>query len=265
MDPRSTLELRNLPDRLADHLVLMIAQGQLRPGQRIFEKEICELQGVSRIPVREALRLLQAQGVVRTEPNRGTYVTEFTSDEMLEMLGLRLAVERIALRRILARGTPRAHIKNEFTEVMEDMRRAATLRDRLAFCQADLAFHHRIVDLAASPVLTPTWRLLSRGVLVFLMQEGDTFLDLDALIGCHEHLLALLLAGNQEELDKEIETHIIWDVSSERNLQGCGASQTPAPHRAAPHTPAPHPAAPHTAAAHGAAPHALAAMEAKPS
>ena len=108
MDPQSTLELRNLPDRLADHLVLMIAKGQLRPGQRIFEKEICEVQGVSRIPVREALRLLQAQGVVRTEPNRGTYVTEFTSDEMLEMLGLRLAVERIALRRILERGISRA-------------------------------------------------------------------------------------------------------------------------------------------------------------
>ena len=94
------LEARNLPDQLADQLALMIATGELKPGQRIFEKRICELKGVSRIPVREALRLLQAQGVVRTEPNRGTYVTAFTADEMHEMFELRLAVERIALRRI---------------------------------------------------------------------------------------------------------------------------------------------------------------------
>jgi DNA-binding GntR family transcriptional regulator len=241
MDPQSRLELRNLPDRLADHLVLMIAKGQLRPGQRIFEKEICELQGVSRIPVREALRLLQAQGVVRAEPNRGTYVTEFTSDEMLEMLGLRLAVERIALRRILARGSSRVSIKSGFTEVMEAMRRAATLRDRLAFCQADLAFHQRIVDLAASPVLTPTWQLLSRGVFVFLMQEADSLVDFDGMLGYHEHLLALLLAGNQEELDKEIESHIVWDVRRERDLQLDDS------------------------APQAGAPQALAAMEAKPS
>lgn len=269
MDPQSTLELRNLPDRLADQLVLMIAKGQLRPGQRLFEKEICEVQGVSRIPVREALRLLQAQGVVRTEPNRGTYVTEFTSDEMLEMLGLRLAVERIALRRILERRISRACIKSAFADEMEAMRRAATLRDRLAFCQADLAFHQRIVDLAASPVLTPTWQLLSRGVFVFLMQQADSYSDFDGTTGYHEHLLALLLAGNQEELDKEIEGHITWDVNRERNLQlaaaaayAAAAARTAATSRAAA---APHAAGSHAAGSHSSAPYPLAAMEVKPS
>jgi DNA-binding GntR family transcriptional regulator len=211
VDLPSTLELRNLPDRLADHLVIMIAKGQLKPGQRIFEKEICEVQGVSRIPVREALRLLQAQGVVRTEPNRGTYVTKFTSDETVEMLQLRLAVERIALRKIQERGTPRSYIKSQFAEVLESMRRAATLRDRLAFCQADLAFHHRIIDMAQSPVLTPTWQLLSRGLFVFLMQAADSFDDFDGLILEHEQVLAMLLAGDQDELDKAIEKHILWD------------------------------------------------------
>jgi DNA-binding GntR family transcriptional regulator len=127
--------------------------------------------------------------------------------------------------------------------VMEAMRRAATLRDRTAFCQADLAFHHRIIDLAASPVLTPTWQLLSRGVFVFLMQQADLFIDLDGLIGYHERLLGLLLAGNKEELDKEIENHILWDVNRERAVQGRTAGGV----------------------SHGdAAPARVAAMEAKP-
>jgi DNA-binding GntR family transcriptional regulator len=219
VDPQSTLELRNLPDRLADHLVIMIAKGQLKPGQRIFEKEICEIQGVSRIPVREALRLLQAQGVVRSEPNRGTYVTAFSSEETLELLQLRLAVERIALRRIQERGIPRGHIKSQFAEVTEAMRRAATLRDRLAFCQAHLAFHHRIIDIAQSLVLAPTWQLLSRGVFILLMQEAAAFIDFDGFIVEHEQLLEMLLSGRKEELDRVIESHILWDNVSLRDAE----------------------------------------------
>ncbi len=190
----------------------MIAKGQLKPGQRVFEKDICKIQGVSRIPVREALRLLQAQGVVRTEPNRGTYVTEFTPDVMIEMLQLRLAVERIALRRMLDRGTPGGDITAQFSDVKIAMRRAATLHDRLAFCQADLAFHHRLVELSASPVLAPTWELLSRGVLIFLMQEEESPVDFEESIEEHEKILELLQAGKKDALDAEIEGHIFCIV-----------------------------------------------------
>jgi DNA-binding GntR family transcriptional regulator len=221
------LEVRNLPDQLADHLVIMIAKGELKPGQRIFEKQICEAQKVSRIPVREALRLLQAQGVVRTEPNRGTYVTEFTSDEMFELLELRLAVERIALRRILDRGTPTPHISTHFADVLDAMRRAVTLHDRLAYCQADLSFHNRIVDLAYSPVLGPTWQLLSRGVLVFLMQEHGEF-NFEKSMGAHERLLSLIQAGKREVIDHEIDRHILDRVRQRRLHQAPDEAQAAA-------------------------------------
>jgi DNA-binding GntR family transcriptional regulator len=224
MDVQSTLEPRNLPDRLADQLVIMIAKGELKPRQRIFEKEICEVQGVSRIPVREALRLLQAQGVVRTEPNRGTYVTEFTSDEVLEMLELRLAVERIALHRIVERKVPKSLIMSELSEAIDGMRRAASSGDRLCFCQADLSFHNRIIEMSASPVLGPVWQMLSRGVLVYLVREeqehGSTF---DVLIGEHEQLLALLNSDSQQALDGQIETHILEVMRQQRRARNSSA------------------------------------------
>lgn len=217
MDGQPGLEARNLPDQLADQLVIMIATGELKPGQRVFEKKICEMKGVSRIPVREALRLLQAQGIVRTEPNRGTYVTEYTSDEMLEMLEMRLAVERIALRRILQRKTPKALITSRLSVALEAMRRAAALGDPLALCQADLWFHDCIIDLAASPVLEPTWRLLSRGVMVFLMREqADTAAELVAWITEHEELLAALESDATTTLDEHIERHIFSAVRERR-------------------------------------------------
>jgi DNA-binding GntR family transcriptional regulator len=223
----STLELRNLPDRLADHLAVMIAKGELKPGQRIFEKQICEVQGVSRIPVREALRLLQAQGVVRTEPNRGTYVTEFTSDEMYEMLELRHAVERLALSRILERGISRPQIAVHFSGVFQAMRRAATLKDHLAYCQADLAFHHCIVELSASPVLKPTWQLLSRGVLVFLLQEQKDTEDFEGIIEEHERLVAILQSGCRAAAEAEIECHILGRIRLERATAAARVPATP--------------------------------------
>jgi DNA-binding GntR family transcriptional regulator len=208
-----TLEARNLPDQLADQLAIMIATGELKPGQRIFEKKICEMKGVSRIPVREALRLLQAQGVVRTEPNRGTYVTGFTADEMQEMFELRLAVERIALHRIIERKTSKAVIASKLTVALEAMRRAAENGDRLALCQADLWFHDRIIDLAASPMLEATWRLLARGVLVFLMKEhGAASASLASWIAEHEELLAILESDSSDRLISHIEHHIFSEV-----------------------------------------------------
>ncbi len=211
------LEARNLPDQLADQLAVMIATGELKPGQRIFEKKICELKGVSRIPVREALRLLQAQGVVRTEPNRGTYVTEFTAEELHEMLELRLAVERIALRRIIERRTPKAQIASQLCVAIEAMRRAVAIGDRLALAQADLWFHDRIIDLAASPVLEATWRLLARGVLVYLMREhGETSDPLSLWIAEHEELLGILESDSSALLDEHIEHHIFSGVRARR-------------------------------------------------
>ncbi len=226
MDGQPALDARNLPDQLADQLVNMIATGELKPGQRIFEKKICEMKGVSRIPVREALRLLQAQGVVRTEPNRGTYVTEYTSDEMLEVQEMRLAVERIALRRIVERHTPKAHITSQLSGAIDAMRRAAVLGDRLALCQADLWFHDRIIALAESPVLEPTWRLLSRGLLVFLMREQEVEVEFDSWIAEHERLLMLLESDSSQSLDAAIEHHIL-DCVRERRAETQSAPLSP--------------------------------------
>lgn len=215
---------RNLPEWLADHMVTLIAKGELRPGQRLFEKEISETQNVSRIPVREALRILQAQGIVRTEPNRGSFVTEFTSDEMAEMLELRLSVERIALERLMHAGTPRPYVRAEFSDVLERMRQAAVLSDQYLYCQADLAFHQRIVDLSQSPVLKPIWKTLSQGVLVFLMRERDVAYDYAHSIEEHEQLLSLIEAGRRDAVTSEIERHIMSNLRLQRQARRRGVA-----------------------------------------
>lgn len=200
---------RNLPDQLADHVVLLLAKGELRPGQRIYETELCTLLGVSRIPVREMLRILQAQGVVRSEPNRGTFISEFGSQETAEMLKIRICVERIALKRLVKRTKTEPGLLDQFPRAIDDMRRATQTEDKLAACQADLAFHSRIVELSGSPVLQPIWQSLSRGILVYIMHEKQEYYDYGWFIEDHEELLRAMQAGKAGPLDSLIESHIL--------------------------------------------------------
>lgn len=199
---------RNLPDQLADHIVELFALGEFGAGQRLYEKDICERLGVSRVPVREALRILGAQGVVRTEPNRGSFLTDLGPDEMAEMLEIRLSVERIALRRVLKLVTTNPEILTELKDAVDNLRRAAKTDDQLTYCQADLSFHAKVIELSMSPLLKPIWDSLSRVVLVFLMRERNVNFDYDAAIRDHELLVDMIRDRNRAALEKEIERHI---------------------------------------------------------
>ena len=79
---------------------------RLKPGQMISENDVCDRFGVSRTPVREALRLLQEQGFVETVPYRGTYVTLLSLDNIKQMIYMRVAVETMVLRDFIAVQSP---------------------------------------------------------------------------------------------------------------------------------------------------------------
>jgi DNA-binding GntR family transcriptional regulator len=204
---------RNLADQIADHIVASIAKGEIIPGQRLLETELCKTLGISRIPLREALRLLQAQGVVRSVPNRGSFVTEFGSTETAEMLEIRVSIERTAFRRVLKRIRADASLLEELAFRLEDLRRAARIDDQLTYCRADLAFHECVVELSGSPLLKAMWNALSRGVFFFLMQERSVKFDYKEQIRGHKRLVDLLQAGDSAGLEAEIERHILRNVS----------------------------------------------------
>lgn len=200
---------RNLPQQVADHIVLLIAAGEYQPGDRLFEKDICERLNVSRIPVREAFRLLQAQGVIRGEPNRGSYITDFGSEETAEMMEMRVVVERIALRHLVKRIKANPEVLDLLRARIEEMHKAIRNSDRLDYCRADLAFHTTLIEQSESPILKPIWDSLSRGILVFLMQERRLESTYEVSIADHERLVALLVARDAAGLEKEIERHIV--------------------------------------------------------
>jgi DNA-binding GntR family transcriptional regulator len=96
---------RSLHDEIANQLRDMIVEGDLKPGQKVPEPELCQRFGVSRTPLREALKVLAAEGIVQLLPNRGAVIAKITDEEIdqifpimgaLEALAGELACERIS-------------------------------------------------------------------------------------------------------------------------------------------------------------------------
>lgn len=91
-----------------DRMRSAIASGLFKPGQRLVERELCALMGVGRTSVREALRQLEAEGLVQTIPHRGPMVSTISPDEARQLYEIRAMLEGYAGRAFATHGTPEA-------------------------------------------------------------------------------------------------------------------------------------------------------------
>src|ERR1700744_6795818 len=101
--PRASTSLRVLVE---DRLRQAIRTGVLKPGQRLIERELCELTGVGRTSIREALRQLEAEGLVTTIPHRGPSVSTISLDEARQLYAVRALLEGHAGREFARRRVP---------------------------------------------------------------------------------------------------------------------------------------------------------------
>jgi DNA-binding GntR family transcriptional regulator len=94
---------RTIPEQIADHISHAIINGEYRGGERIREQELATLYGVSRAPVREAIRALQERGLVLFLPRRGAYVVEITLETVVEVFNVRAVLMGLAARDLTRR------------------------------------------------------------------------------------------------------------------------------------------------------------------
>ncbi|TPG33676.1 GntR family transcriptional regulator [Mycolicibacterium hodleri] len=136
--PATLVELAT--DRLRD----AILRGAMKPGEKIVEEQLCADLGISRAPLREALRLLAQQGLVEHQPRRGSRVTEWSPADVLQLFALRLVLERHAVETALPLPDPVASLE-PVRDALENMRGAS---DALARDDAHRRFHAAVVELA---------------------------------------------------------------------------------------------------------------------
>jgi DNA-binding GntR family transcriptional regulator len=99
--------LRTLPEQIAERIFTAIASGEYAPGERIREEALAEQLVVSRGPIREALRILEKDSVVRILPNRGAYVTQLSSKEVSDIFEIRRDLIGAMVRRMSERNDAR--------------------------------------------------------------------------------------------------------------------------------------------------------------
>ena len=145
MRPLQTRKL--LAEDVADRIREEILSGGFAQGERLVEAGIAQQLGVSRGPVREAFKLLRAEGLVNEEPHRGTFVVRLTSDDVREIYDLR-AAPRGARRASSSRGARRAADLRAVRRLLDRLLQAAEDGDVAVVSQADLAFHEGVCQLS---------------------------------------------------------------------------------------------------------------------
>lgn len=148
------IQRQSLHREVADRLRTMIVEAELAPGERIAEAALCEQLGVSRTPLREALKVLASEGLIDLLPNRGTRVSKITKKEIGEMFEVISGIERMAGELAAERATDKDVEKlRKFQERMELHHRND---ERHEYFELNRQVHELIVQMADNAVLGAT-------------------------------------------------------------------------------------------------------------
>ena len=232
---RSTIALvqsSSLSGLVQGELERMILAGELPPGAKLTEMSLAARLGVSRGPLREAFRMLEEAGLVRTEKNRGVFVRDVPLDEAVEIFDLRAAMDELVGRQLARRITP-AELA-EVRALVGAMERAVEARDPRGYHLLNLQFHDRLVELAGNRKLTAIYRKLIKELSLFRrmnvahLAEGG-MLPLSA--GEHRGIVAAIAAGNADAAGRAMFEHAM--ESKQRMLSQQAGRAEPAAARSA--------------------------------
>jgi DNA-binding GntR family transcriptional regulator len=183
-----------------------ILDGRLVPGQRLKEEELARELGISRTPVREALLVLQTEGMVEAAPNRGATVRSYDADDLGEMYLLRAALEGLAARLAAERVTPRDLAKlHKSCDRFESAGMLGTLKELV---KENLFFHNTILDVAGSERISQLVRSVTELPLVY--KSYLWYSPSQKLVSAHYHrqIVHALEAGDPERAESVMKQHV---------------------------------------------------------
>jgi len=181
-----------LRDQVREEIRQRIADGRLPPGSKMVERELAAELGVSRVPVREALRMLETEGFVQVVPRRGVVVRHLSRRDVEELFDVREALEVLATRRATERATPDelAGIRR----IIDEGDAALARGDTPAGQQSNDAFHDALVSLAHNELLAGLLEPL-QGRLHWLFRQNE---DLAELVHEHRELYEAIASGDPD-------------------------------------------------------------------
>jgi DNA-binding GntR family transcriptional regulator len=214
-----------LPSGVAERLRDMIIEGALRPGARLNERALCERLAVSRTPLREAFRLLAAEGLVELTPNRGAQVVALSEEDIRESFEVMGALEALSGELACARigDGDVAEIKALTFEMLACHAR----RDLPAYYRLNRAIHDRINAAAGNALLRRTYRTLNQRIQNLRFRSNLDRDKWDRAARQHAEIVAALEARDGARLAGILRHHLEHKAEAVLADLRDGAADTP--------------------------------------
>ncbi|CAN7656447.1 MULTISPECIES: GntR family transcriptional regulator [unclassified Ensifer] len=200
-----------LHDTLVSHLRDMIIEGDLSPGTRLHEGQLGEQLGVSRTPLREAIKYLASEGLVELVPSRGAVVKRFSAKDVHDMLTVLQTLEELA-GKLACEAASDAGIA-EVRALHDEMVRRYKVGDRLQYYKLNQQIHSAIVQLAENAALADMHSVLQTRLkrIRFIGHEGPE--KWAAAVAEHDEMIVALEARDKAKLSEVLGRHLMnaWE------------------------------------------------------
>ena len=196
-----------LHELVASRVRDMIIEGRLAPGDQVNESRLCADLGVSRTPMREAIRTLVGEGLIVLRPGRSTIVRAFTPEEVRDMLDVIAELEALAGRQACANATE-AQI-GAIAAVHVQMLAHFEAEERLPYYKLNQEIHSMIVAASGSPVLSELHGVLQARMKRIRFVGHNAPANWAGAVGEHEEMMAALLARDGNALEEVLRRHIL--------------------------------------------------------
>jgi DNA-binding GntR family transcriptional regulator len=204
--PLSPIVRSTLHDEVVDRLRALITDGDLLPESRVPEVEICQRLGISRTPLREALKVLAAEGLVTLTPHRGATVTKLDSETVDYMFQVLESLEALA-GELACSMMPDQAVK-EVRRWHEEMIRCYERRDRIEYFHLNQRIHEAIVKQCGNPILVNVFDGLGSRVRYARYMVMLSAVSWEEAVHEHEEILAALEARNGRRLARILKRHL---------------------------------------------------------
>jgi DNA-binding GntR family transcriptional regulator len=203
-----SLSKGSLRHRIAEEIRKAIFEGRLKPGDKITESHLSAETGVSRGPVREAIQLLEQEGLLQSLPYKETRVSSITAEEVEELLiPIRMKIETYALKK----GFPfwEESIFVSFRNIIKDMEKAVMYGDLLTLVELDIRFHEIIIKACNLEGTIKVWESIVNRMRLHFIYHGKSAENLNEVVLEHEDLLQKFQSRNLEIANKGLIDHIL--------------------------------------------------------
>jgi DNA-binding GntR family transcriptional regulator len=220
------MEIKGLRDSVTDALRTQIITGQLAPGQRVNEADLCDMLNVSRSPLRESLLILEAEDLVRRVPRRGTYVTEMSEENLRMIYQVTTMVEMYALDQLEEKGirdVPRLEAAVEKCTV-GDLSPQDVWKDLAVHRKSLASFHGRLVETLENPAIISFYRNIASSLARYQFLHLAETRSGKAEDKDHRLIIDCIKRGAYSEAKAILRRHI--GVSLQHKLDSLGVPST---------------------------------------